>query len=90
MGFLGVKKSESKLKLKVNEKDKLVKKFEIFSSNLTKEGEFYIKNNLALFMISLLALYNYDTTLKLIYLPILLSNKFLSNVGLITNLLNDL
>lgn len=90
MRFLGVKKSESKLKLKVNEKDKLVKKFTNFSSNLTKEGEFYIKNNLALFMISLLALYNYDTTLKIIYLPILLGNKFLSNVGLITNLLNDL
>lgn len=90
MRFLGLKKNESKLKLKVNEKDKLVKKFTNFSSNLTKEGEFYIKNNLALFMISLLALYNYDTTLKVMYLPILLGNKFLSNVGLITNLLNDL
>ena len=90
MHILGLKKSESKLKIKVNEKDKLVKKFTNFSSNLTKEGEFYIKNNLALFMISLLALYNYDTTLKVMYLPILLGNKFLSNVGLITNLLNDL
>nr|UZT28872.1 hypothetical protein [Nucleocytoviricota sp.]UZT29219.1 hypothetical protein [Nucleocytoviricota sp.] len=90
MRFLGLKKSESKLKIKVNEKDKLVKKFTNFSSNLTKEGEFYIKNNLALFMISLLALYNYNTTLKVMYLPILLGNKFLSNVGLITNLLNDL
>lgn len=90
MRFLEVKKIESKLKLKVNEKDKLVKKFTNFSSNLTKEVEFYIKNNLALFMISLLALYNYDTTLKVMYLPILLGNKFLSNVGLITNLLNDL
>lgn len=90
MRFSRLKKSESKLKLKVNEKDKLVNKIKNFSSNLTKEGEFYIKNNLALFMISLLALYNYDTSLKIIYLPILLGNKFLSNVGLITNLVNDL
>lgn len=90
MRFLGFKKNESKLKLKVDEKDKIIKQFTNFSLKLTKEGEFYIKNNLVLFIISLLALYNYDTTLKVMYLPILLSNKFLSNVGLITNLLNDL
>ena len=90
MQFLGFKKRDSKLKLKVNDKDKLVKKISNFSSNLTKEGEFYIKNNLGLFMVCLIAVYNYDTTFKLMYLPILLGNKFLSNVGLITNLLNDL
>lgn len=77
-------------KLKINDKDKLVKKLSNFSSKLSKEAEFYIKNNLVLFMITLLAMYNYDTSIKVMYLPVLVGNKFLSNVGLITNLLNDL
>lgn len=90
MKFLNLKKSDSKLKLKVEDKDKIVKRIFHFSKNLSKESEFYIKNNLALFMVFLLAAYNYDTTSKVLFLPFLVGKKFISNVGVIINLLNDL
>tara|TARA_A100001015_G_C15036182_1_gene736349 strand:- start:2839 stop:3111 length:273 start_codon:yes stop_codon:yes gene_type:complete len=90
MKFLNLKKGDSKLKLKVNDKDKIVKRLSVFSKNLSKESEFYIKNNLIVFMILLLSAYNYDTTSKVLYLPFLLGKKFLTNLGLITNLLNDI
>jgi|TARA_R110002072_G_C7647000_1_gene508356 hypothetical protein len=90
MKFLNLKKGDSKLKLKVNDKDKIIKRLSVFSKNLSKESEFYIKNNLIIFMILLLSAYNYDITSKVLYLPFLLGQKFLRNVGLITNLLNDI
>ena len=88
--FIKSKKNDNKLKIKINDKDKLVKKVSNFSFNLSKEAEFYIKNNLVLFLIGLFLTYNYDYTLRLGYLPIILGNKLISNIEIITSSINNL
>ena len=88
--YIKSKKNDNKLKIKINDKDKLVKKVSNFSFNLSKEAEFYIKNNLVLFLIGLFLTYNYDYTLRLGYLPIILGNKLISNIEIITSSINNL
>ena len=90
MQFLNLKKRDSKLKIKVNEKDKLIKKISNFTNKFTNETEYYIKNNLIIFMLILLTIYNYDKTIKISYLPFLLGKKFLNNIGLINNFIDNL
>ena len=76
--------------VQLKEKEKVSKKLTKLSNNISKETEIYIKNNLAKFLFVIIALYNYDNTLKIGYLPILLLKKLVTNISTITDSLEAL
>lgn len=90
MLFFSLFKKDKVKPVKIKENDKVAKKITKISKNLSKETEIYIKNNLAKFLLILIAVYNYENSAKIAYLPILLFKKLFTNISTITNTIENL